>query len=131
MTVSRIRANGAVATLVSTGLGRQGVPAVRRAVVAACIVLAASSAFRPVHGQRPAQPEEARLRKVVERLASPEFGGRSGAGGEKTVAYLVDQFRGLKLAPLFAGEYVQAIPGKEPGTVQGRERRRLVARIRR
>ena len=53
-------------------------------------------------------------------LASPEFGGRSGAGGEKTVSYLIEQFRGLELAPLFDGEYVQPIPGKEPGTVQGR-----------
>ncbi len=58
--------------------------------------------------------------QVVEVLASPEFGGRSGAGGEKTVSYLIEQFRGLKLAPLFDGEYVQPIPGKEPGTVQGR-----------
>ena len=66
------------------------------------------------------KPDEARLRQVVELLASPEFGGRSGAGGEKTAAYLIEQFRGLKLAPLFDGDYVQPIPGKEPGTVQGR-----------
>jgi hypothetical protein len=120
MTVSRIRANGTVATLVSTGCGRQGAAAIYRAVLAACILLSPSSAARPAHGQPAAQPEEARLRHVVERLASPEFGGRSGAGGEKTVTYLIDQFRELKLAPLFDGEYVQAIPGKEPGTVQGR-----------
>ena len=47
---------------------------------------------------------------MVETLASPEFGGRSGAGGEKTVSYLIDQFRGLKLAPLFEGDYVAADP---------------------
>ena len=57
---------------------------------------------------------------MVEKLASPEFGGRSGAGGEKTVSYLIEQFRGLGLGPLFEGGYVQAIPGNEPGTIQGR-----------
>src|SRR5207302_3398223 len=61
-------------------------------------------------------PDQARLRAVVEALASPEFGGRSGAGGEKTTAYLIEQFRRLKLEGLFQGEYTQAIPGKEPGT---------------
>jgi Peptidase family M28 len=120
MTVSRIRANGAVATLVPTGFGRQGARAMQRAFLAVCVLLSTSSAARPVHAQQPAQPEEARLRRVVERLASADFGGRSGAGGEKTVAYLIEQFRELKLEPLFGGKYVQAIPGNEPGTVQGR-----------
>ena len=62
------------------------------------------------------QPEQLRLRKVVELLASPEFGGRSGEGGDKAVAYLTEQFRSLKLPGLFGGDYLQAIPGKEPGT---------------
>ena len=74
----------------------------------------------PARGQLPVQPEEARLRKVVETLASPEFGGRSGAGGEKTVSYLIEQFRELKLAPLFDNEYVQADPGKRTGDLLGR-----------
>jgi Peptidase family M28 len=66
------------------------------------------------------RPEQARLRRVVETLASPEFGGRSGAGGEKAAAYLVDQFRALELEGLFGGEYTQVIPGKEPNTLIGR-----------
>ena len=61
------------------------------------------------------RPEEARLREVVETLASPEFGGRSGAGGDKAAAYLLDRFRALGLEPLFNGEFTQTIPGKEPG----------------
>jgi hypothetical protein len=56
----------------------------------------------------------------VETLASPEFGGRSGAGADKAAAYLVDQFRQLELEGLFAGEYTQTIPGQEPGTTIGR-----------
>ncbi len=65
-------------------------------------------------------PEGARLRETVELLASPEFGGRSGPGGEKTADYLTDQFRRLKLQGLFDGEFTQMIPGNEPGTRIGR-----------
>jgi hypothetical protein len=66
------------------------------------------------------RPEQARLRDVVKMLASPEFGGRSGAGGEKTVAYLIEEYRRLQLEGLFGGEFTQVIPGKEPGTRIGR-----------
>ena len=65
------------------------------------------------------RPEPARLREVVETLASPEFEGRSGAGGVKAAAYLVERFRRLELEALFGGEFTQAIPGKEPGTEIG------------
>jgi hypothetical protein len=65
-------------------------------------------------------PEEARLRQVVAVLASAEFGGRSGPGGEKTAVYLTEQFRRLQLEGLFQGEYTQTIPGNEPGTRIGR-----------
>jgi hypothetical protein len=65
-------------------------------------------------------PDRARLRAEVERLASPEFQGRRGAGGRKTADHLVDTFRALKLEPLFDGEYTQAIPDREPGRTQGR-----------
>ena len=68
----------------------------------------------------PPHPEQARLREVVEVLASPEFGGRSGAAGAKTTDYLIDRFRRLKLEGLFQGGYTQTIPGKEPGTMIGR-----------
>ena len=66
------------------------------------------------------KPDPARLRAIVETLASPEFGGRSGAGGDKAAAYLVDRFRAIGLEGLFGGDYSQAIPGKEPGTEIGR-----------
>ncbi len=68
----------------------------------------------------PGQPDHARLRQTVELLASPEFGGRRGEGGTRASAYLADQFKRLKLAPLFDGQYFQPIPGQEAGTVQGR-----------
>lgn len=93
---------------------------VKRLVIG-CIALVILSG--PARGQDAAalpHPEQDRLRKVVEILASPEFGGRSGAGGEKAAAYLIDQFRRLKLEGLFEGEYTQSIPGKEPGTQIGR-----------
>jgi Peptidase family M28 len=66
------------------------------------------------------RPEQGKLRAIVETLAAPDFGGRSGAGGEKAGEYLVERFRTLKLPPLFGQDYLQAIPGKDPGSVQGR-----------
>ncbi len=66
------------------------------------------------------RPEQGKLRAIVETLAAPDFGGRSGAGGQKAAEYLVEQFRALKLPPLFNQDYLQAIPGKDPGSVQGR-----------
>jgi hypothetical protein len=60
------------------------------------------------------------MREVVKVLASPEFGGRSGPGGEKAAVYLTEQFRRLRLEGLFQGEYTQTIPGNEPGTRIGR-----------
>jgi hypothetical protein len=65
-------------------------------------------------------PEQARLREVVEVLASPAFEGRSGVGGQKAADYLVERFRRLKLQPLFPEGYTQTIPGKETGSVIGR-----------
>jgi hypothetical protein len=84
------------------------------------IVLGTIPAVAPVRGADSPHPETMRLRQVVEVLASPEFGGRSGPGGEKTVDYLTDQFRRLKLEGLFQGAYTQTIPGQEPGTRIGR-----------
>jgi hypothetical protein len=66
------------------------------------------------------QPELARLKAHVETLASPEFGGRSGAGARKAEAYVTDAFKALKLKPLFDGSFTQIIPGKEPGEIAGR-----------
>jgi len=95
-------------------------PARLRGYMVVLVTSLGSSLLPPAWSQSPSGPDEARLRQIVERLAAPEFGGRSGEGGEKAASYLADQFRGLKLEPLFDGEFLQPIPGKEPGTVQGR-----------
>jgi hypothetical protein len=91
----------------------------RAMVVSIALFTHAALALVPVAAQPPAQPGEPRLRAVVKDLSSAEFGGRSGAGGEKAAAYLVDRFRSLKLEPLFEDDFLQAFPGKEPGTVIG------------
>ena len=56
------------------------------------------------------------------RSSSPR--PNSAAGGERAATrrrpILIEQFRRLKLEPLFQGEYIQPIPGQEPGTVIGR-----------
>jgi Peptidase family M28/Tetracycline resistance leader peptide len=72
------------------------------------------------HADTPPQPELQRLEQMITTLASPEFGGRSGAGGEKTAEYLINQFKELKLEPLFEGSYRQLIPGEKPDTFIGR-----------
>ena len=66
------------------------------------------------------RPELARLKAHVATLASPEFGGRHGDGARKAEAYLAEEFKSLKLKPLFDGSYAQDVPGKEPGEVVGR-----------
>jgi hypothetical protein len=71
------------------------------------------------HADERTEPDLARLREVVTTLASPEFGGRSGAGGEKSAAYLVDRFRELKLEPLFQAEFLQSVPGNDKGSILG------------
>lgn len=73
----------------------------------------------PARSQAPA-PEQVRLRAEVGRLASPEYQGRRGEGGRKTAEHLVEQFRALKLEPLFDGQYTQPIPDAETGQVLGR-----------
>jgi Peptidase family M28 len=120
MTDARICGKGTVTT---TTTFRSCQPIARRwpqgSGIALCIWL---GAWVSVAGQTPERPrpEQERLRAVVETLASPEFGGRSGPAAEKSVSYLIEHFRSLGLAPLFDGDYVQPIPGKEVGTVMGR-----------
>jgi hypothetical protein len=121
MTDAPIRGNRPPALVLTTGRVSEAAPTLSRLLVLACAgVLTTLGAANCARAQEPAQPDESRLRQVVELLASPEYGGRSGAGGEKAAAYLTEQFRGLKLEPLFDGEYLQPIPGKEPGTTSGR-----------
>jgi hypothetical protein len=92
-------------------------PIDRANVIAALFVVALF--VTSARAQSPPHPEQARLREVVQVLASPEFGGRRGAGGSKASAYLIERFRRLKLEPLFQGGYIQPIPGQEPDTVVG------------
>ncbi len=55
---------------------------------------------------------DAALHEHISVLASDEFGGRSPSspGGEKTVAYLIEQFQALGLEPANAGSYTQEVP---------------------
>ena len=89
--------------------------------IAFLVIAQACFLIRPLQAQQsPAhEPDEHRLRQIVKDLTAPEFAGRSGAGGRKAAAYLVDQFRSLKLEPLWSGDFQQAIPGTEPGSVIG------------
>ncbi len=60
-----------------------------------------------------AQVDSAQLNDIVKVLASDEFEGRApgGPGEEKTVAYLVDRFQSLGLAPGAGnGKWTQAVP---------------------
>src|SRR4051812_40801402 len=65
-------------------------------------------------------PEQTRLEAVGRKLASPEMEGRRGGGGGEASAFLIEEFRRLKLQPVFAGQFVQEIPAAEPGRIQGR-----------
>lgn len=69
--------------------------------------------------------DETLLAEHVTRLASDEFGGREPGteGGQRTVDYLVSQFRQLPLAPGNDGRYTQTVPLlsatlQDPGPVQ-------------
>jgi Zn-dependent M28 family amino/carboxypeptidase len=55
---------------------------------------------------------EAAYRRHIETLASDAFGGRAPAtpGEDLTVAYLIDQFRALGLAPGNGDSYTQDVP---------------------
>jgi Peptidase family M28 len=110
------------------GAFRSPAPQTCRAITAArpfllaFLLLAQAAVLNPPIRARQAvaqEPQEPRLRQVVKDLTAPEFAGRSGAGGQKAAAYLVDEFRALKLEPLWSGDFQQAIPGKEPGSVIG------------
>jgi hypothetical protein len=68
----------------------------------------------------PPQPELSRVKAHIETLASPEFGGRQGAIAEKSRNYIIDEFKSLKLEPLFGESFEQDIPDREPGWLIGR-----------
>jgi hypothetical protein len=74
----------------------------------------------PARAQSTLVPDRSRLESVVKTLASPEMEGRRGEGARKAAGFLVEEFRQLKLEPLFQGQYIQEIPAAEPGRIQGR-----------
>ena len=66
------------------------------------------------------EPDPARLERWVRLLASPDFEGRRGEGARKAAGVIVDEFRRLKLEPLFGNDYVQEIPPAPPVSDVGR-----------
>lgn len=84
-----------------------------RAVLPGVCLLAAGCAGHGVPAERPSSAlDEDTFRTHVRMLASDEFQGRRPGtpGEERTVAYLVDQFRRLGLKPGFGKEYAQPVP---------------------
>jgi Peptidase family M28 len=120
MTETRIRGKGTITTTATIRSFRPISRGRSLGVGIALVVWLGASATVAGQTHERARPEQERLRAVVETLASPEFGGRSGPAADKSVSYLIEQFRGLGLSPLFEGDYIQPIPGKEAGTTQGR-----------
>jgi hypothetical protein len=83
------------------------------AVATVACLLAASSGV----ADEPGRPE---LERWVKRLASPELEGRRGEGGRKAAGVIAEEFRRLKLEPLFDGQYIQEIPPAPPAEAVGR-----------
>lgn len=115
--------DGPVARAVTVPASRQG-PRQPGAVgilatIVGVVLGVATTADEPRAATSP-HPEQGRLESVVRKLASPEMEGRRGEGGRRAAAFLVEEFRELKLEPLFAGQFVQEIPASEPGRIQGR-----------
>ena len=106
----RIRASGLLARRVIRAI----------AILAAIALGSAARAQQPRSAPVAPQPDQERLEAVVRKLASPEMEGRRGEGGRKAAAFLIEEFRRLKLEPLFPGQFVQEIPAAEPGRIQGR-----------
>lgn len=82
------------------------------------IISALALATPPAHAGGP-EPELARLKGHVETLASPAFAGRRDEGAAKARAYLLDEFRRLKLEPLFDGSFTQDVTVRGPQDVIG------------
>jgi Zn-dependent M28 family amino/carboxypeptidase len=81
-------------------------------VLPACLFLSLLAAMSTTHA-RSQSVEPERLLSHIQTLASDDFEGRApaSAGEERTVAYLVDQFRSLGLQPGNPdGGYVQEVP---------------------
>lgn len=86
---------------------------VRLALLLVAVALLAGACGTPPRTERPVNDiDEDRYRDQLGTLASAEFAGRRpGTDGEaRTVAYLSEQFRRLKLKPLSGDSYLQAVP---------------------
>ena len=66
-----------------------------------------------------AEPELDRLKRHVATLAAPEFLGRRDAGAVKAREYLIEEFRRLKLDPLFGDSFRQDVTGADPSAILG------------
>lgn len=86
----------------------------------AMIAILAPATFNQTRAAEPAQPERDRLERWVKTLAAPELEGRRGEGGRRTAAMLIEEFKRLKLEPLFGDQYVQVVPSAPPANVEGR-----------
>ena len=85
--------------------------------------LAVDASVEPpgAHSARgPASQTRAARRPSSRSWRLPEMEGRRGEGARKAAAFLIEEFRRLKLEPLFQGQFVQEIPAAEPGRIQGR-----------
>jgi hypothetical protein len=99
---------------VKRAAGNDSAAAPASKIAAIVVLILASSPATVLAGSSPSEPDEARLRAHIVKLASPEFGGRRGAGGIKTAQYLVENFQRMGLRPAFNASYSQTIPG-QPG----------------
>jgi Zn-dependent M28 family amino/carboxypeptidase len=82
-------------------------------IAATCLAIASFAAVSPSAGQGPTTISAERMSEITRVLASDEFQGRSmgGVGEEKTVNYLIDQFKAAGLEP--GGEnggWTQSVP---------------------
>ena len=84
------------------------------AVWAVCGIVGWASADPPRPSVCSARVSEAAIRCHVQYLASPELGGRRGAGEQKAAQYVRDHFACLRLRPLFGSSYYQPIRGLDP-----------------
>jgi Zn-dependent M28 family amino/carboxypeptidase len=102
--------------------------------LAACVAVpepkaAAPSAALDIPEVAPGQLSEATMKEMTRVLSSDAFEGRAPGtpGEEKTVAYIIDQFKAAGLQPGNKGSWVQSVPlveitGKNfaPLTIRGR-----------
>ncbi len=91
---------------------------IRRITQALAIVATLAMAPRLALAEGP-EPDLPRLKAHVETLASPAFAGRRDEGAAKARAYLIEEFRKLRLEPLFGDSFTQDVTGKGPQDVLG------------